>query len=135
MILMRPERARIQCSTDHCRANSAQMRQSQPWPEPFPGKRIENLKLLPFARQRLPISAKADPWVSPKEQLTHHITRWYRSSSVVSAPRYKPRLDLNSDIDIKILFSKVDSPVKKQLWTYNKNNSRQKWRVFNENQL
>ena len=40
-----------------------------------------------------------------------------------------------SDIDIKILFSKVDSPEKKQLWTYNKNKTRQKWRVFKENQL
>ena len=42
---------------------------------------------------------------------------------------------LDSDIDIKIVFSKVDSPEKKQLWTYNKNQTRQKWRVFKENQL
>ena len=40
---------------------------------------------------------------------------------------------VNSDIDIKILFSKVDSPEKKQLWTHNKNKSRQTWRVFKEN--
>ena len=46
----------------------------------------------------------------------------------------EPR-DFNSDIDIKILFSKVDSFKKKQLWTYNKNIGRQKWRTFKENQL
>ena len=41
----------------------------------------------------------------------------------------------NSDIDIKILFSRVDSPEKKQLWTYNKNKTSQKKRVFKESQL
>jgi hypothetical protein len=41
----------------------------------------------------------------------------------------------NSDIDIKILFSKVDSLEKKPLWTYNKNKTRHKWFVFKENQL
>ena len=43
--------------------------------------------------------------------------------------------DFNTDIDIKLLFSKVDSPEKKQLWTFNKIKTRQKWRVFKENQL
>ena len=46
-----------------------------------------------------------------------------------------PRSELNSDIDVKVLFSKVDSPERKQLWTYNKNKTRQKWRVFKKNQL
>jgi hypothetical protein len=31
---------------------------------------------------------------------------------------------------MKILFSKVDSPEKKQLWTYSKNKTRQKWRML-----
>ena len=44
-------------------------------------------------------------------------------------------LTLNSDIDIKIVFSKADTPGQKQLWTYNKNKTRQKWRVFKKNQL
>ena len=47
--------------------------------------------------------------------------------------RLRPGTDLNSDIDIKIMFSKVDSPEKKQLWTHSKNKTRQKWRVFKEN--
>ena len=43
--------------------------------------------------------------------------------------------NFKSDIDIIILFYKVDSPEKKQLWTYTKNKTRQKWCVFKENQL
>ena len=45
------------------------------------------------------------------------------------------RIDLNSDIDIKILFSKVDSPENQQLWTYHKKKTRQKWHAFKENPL
>ena len=51
------------------------------------------------------------------------------------ASQVRIQTELNSDIDIKILFSEVDSPEKKQLWTYNKNKTRQKWRVFKKNQL
>jgi hypothetical protein len=43
--------------------------------------------------------------------------------------------DLSSDIDIKTRFPKVDSREKKQLWTYNKNKTRQKWRVIKKNQF
>jgi len=46
-----------------------------------------------------------------------------------------PLPTLNSDIDIQTPFSEVDSPEKKQLWRYNQNQTRQKWRVFKENQL
>jgi hypothetical protein len=42
---------------------------------------------------------------------------------------------LNSDIDLKKLFSKVDSHENKQLWTYHENKTRQKWHVFKKNQL
>ena len=43
--------------------------------------------------------------------------------------------NLDSDIDIKILFSKVDSPRDKPLLAFCKTKTRQKWLVFKEIQL
>ena len=68
------------------------------------------------------------------------LNRQFQQEKVRSVSRPGPEKevsasDLNSDIDIKILFSKVDSPEKKQLWTYDKNKTRHKWRVFKDNQL
>jgi hypothetical protein len=60
------------------------------------------------------------------------------SPSTSPEPNWRPQsrgMRNNSDIDIQILFSQVDSPENKQLWTYHRNKTRQKWHVFKENNL